>query len=159
MGAAVGVEMNKPADASDVQHNLISAKNEVMRLRHSLGHLAKGAGFTDVVFDASDLVHGKDEQEDLDRCVAEVVHIRAALRLATASGQRRARSNYAPKSFFDMAAGSEDEKDSDGGEGKSADASSGDSDSEGGEGVEAREIREVREGEGDSGGLNANPGR
>jgi hypothetical protein len=155
MGAAVGVEMNKPADASDVQNSLVSAKNEVIRLRHSLGHLAKGAGFTDVVFDASDLVQGKDEAEDLERCVAEVVHIRAALRLATAGGQRRARSNYAPKSFFDTSTGSEDEKDSDC-EGKSDHASSGDSDSDGGQGKDGEEEGER---EGDAGALDATAGK
>lgn len=108
MGAAVGVEMNKPADGSDVCHSLIAARNEVMRLRHTLGHLAKGAGFSDVVFDASDLVHGQDEDTDMLRCVAEVVHIRAALQLATASGKRRERTQYAPKSFFEMAGSDED---------------------------------------------------
>ena len=116
MGAAVGVEMAKPLDGSDIATDLQHAMNEVIRLRHALGHLAKGAGFSEVVYDASDLVLGEDEDQDRLRCVAEVVHIRAALRLSTAGDKRRVRAvnatNAAPvKSFFDMG-GSDDDKSS-----------------------------------------------
>ena len=42
MGAAVTIELNKPTDASDVRatRSLQIAKNEVIRLREELGHLA-----------------------------------------------------------------------------------------------------------------------
>jgi hypothetical protein len=42
MGAAVTIELNKPADASDIRasNNLLVARNEVIRLRKELGHLA-----------------------------------------------------------------------------------------------------------------------
>ena len=108
MGAAASIEALKPADASDVTSTgeLLVAKAEIMRLREALGAFAKDAGFAEVVYDASDLVLGTNEKEDFDRCVAEIVHIRAALRLSTAAGKRRER-NRAPKSFFDT--GSDDE--------------------------------------------------
>ena len=42
MGAAVTIELNKPIDASDIRssNNLSVARNEVIRLRKELGHLA-----------------------------------------------------------------------------------------------------------------------
>ena len=109
----MGVEMAKPLDGSDVASDLAFAMNEVIRLRHALGHLAKGAGFSEVIYDASDLVKGENKDFDRLRCVAEVVHIRSALRLATAGDKRRARAVTATdappvKSFFDMA-GSDDD--------------------------------------------------
>jgi len=105
--------MAKPLDGSDVAADLVFAMNEVIRLRHALGHLAKGAGFSDVIYDASDLVKGEDKDVDRLRCVAEVAHIRAALRLATAGDKRRVRAvnaaDAAPvKSFFDVAGSDED---------------------------------------------------
>ena len=103
MGAAASIEALKPADASDITETgeLAVAKGEVIRLREALGAFAKDAGFAEItVNDASDLAKGENEKEDFDRCVAEVVHIRAALRLSTAAGKRRER-NRAPTSFFD----------------------------------------------------------
>ncbi len=121
MGAAVGVEIGKPIDASDVNGNLNLARNEVIRLRMALGHLAKRAGFSEVVYDASDLVLGQDENSDLERCVSEVIHIRSALQLATASDKRRQRGVVTPaappRTFFDhMESGSSDNDSSSGDE-------------------------------------------
>ena len=98
MGAAVGVEIQKPVDASDVlmTGSLATARGEVVRLREKLGHLAKLAGFADVVYDASDLCLGEKESEDFDRCIAEIVHIRSALRLSTQSSKRSSRKYSAP---------------------------------------------------------------
>ena len=78
MGAAVGIELQKPLDASDIRESgsLDIARGEVMKLRASLGKYAASAGFAEVVFDASDLVQGIDETEDFERCIAEVAHIR-----------------------------------------------------------------------------------
>ena len=123
MGAAASVEMVKPADASDISslRSLDVARNEVMRLRRELGHLAKSAGFADVVYDASDLVLGENEIEDFNRCIAEIVHIRAALRLSTAQNIRRKRSVEYSKSY-------REEKDADEGDGKSDSDSSSASD-------------------------------
>ena len=111
MGAAASIEALKPADASDVAGTgeLEVVKGEVIRLREALGAFAKDAGFADVVYDASDLVKGVDAQKDFDNCVAEIVHIRSALRLSTAAGKRRDRGNYKPTSFFDT--GSDEEMD------------------------------------------------
>jgi threonine dehydrogenase-like Zn-dependent dehydrogenase len=94
MGAVASIEVLKPVDASDISQtgSLGAARAEVMRLRDRLGHLAKQAGFADVVYDASDLVLGVKESEDFDRCIAEIVHIRSALRLATQSQRRQTRS-------------------------------------------------------------------
>ncbi len=102
MGAAVGIELAKPVDASDIKEHgsLDVARGEVMRLRHLLGAFAKGAGFAEVVYDASDLVQGNDEAEDFERCVAEVKHIRSALRLSTAGGKRRERASNLPPTLF-----------------------------------------------------------
>ena len=103
MGAAVGVEASKPVDASDIRDSmsLEVARNEVIRLRAALGHLAKDAGFAEVVFDASDLVRGTDETEDFKRCVDEVVHIRSCLQLATQSFKRKSR-RPAPATIFSL---------------------------------------------------------
>ena len=108
MGAAASVEALRPADASDISETgeLSVARGEVVRLRASLGAYAKDAGFAEIIPDASDLVKGENDKEDFDRCVAEVVHIRAALRLSTAAGKRRER-NCAPKTFFDTASDDE----------------------------------------------------
>lgn len=114
MGAAVGVELVKPADASDIieSQSVEVAKGEVVRLRAALGHLAMAAGFSEVIYDASDLVHGMDELEDFNRCVAEVVHIRGALRLSTQGSKRKTRVGYTPtaKSFFDEKEDDEEEE-------------------------------------------------
>ena len=125
MGAAVGVELAKPVDASDITENgtLELAKNEVIRLRLSLGHLAKGAGFADVIYDASDLVLNEgDTQADFDRCVNEVKHIRQALRLSTAGGKRRERAAALPPTLFSFAPADDEE------DGSSSSSSSNNSD-------------------------------
>lgn len=97
MGAAASVECERPADASEIRAtgSVDVALGEVVRLRKLLGHLAKDAGFAEVVYDGSDLVLGENEMEDFARCVAEVAHIRSALRLATQNSRRRARGTYA----------------------------------------------------------------
>jgi hypothetical protein len=116
MGSAVSVELEKPADASDIRgsNSLPVARNEVIRLRHALGHLAKDAGFAEVVYDASDLCLGEDEEEDFKRCCDEISYIRRALRLSTQSEKRRARVAVAPPTFFDEEPlGEIDDEDSD----------------------------------------------
>ena len=101
MGGAVSVELNKPLDASDIKHSneLSVARNEVIRLRSSLGHLAKNAGYeqTSLVIDASDLCLGINDVEDFDRCINEIVHIRRALQLSTLSSRRSTRHYIAPQ--------------------------------------------------------------
>lgn len=96
MGSGVSVELSKPLDASDVQctGSVVVARNEVIRLRNALGHLAKQAGFSDVVYDASDLCLFEDEAEDFQRCINEIVHIRHALHLNTQGSRRKARGPY-----------------------------------------------------------------
>jgi hypothetical protein len=93
MGAAASIEMQKPTDASDISstRSLVVAKNEVIRLRELLGQYAKDAGFTEVIYDASDLVLGEDEQDDFDRCVDEIIHIRTALQMSTQKSRRQTR--------------------------------------------------------------------
>ena len=93
MGAAASIEMKKPTDASDISStgSLIVAKNEVIRLRELLGQYAKDAGFTEVIYDASDLVLGEDEQDDFERCVDEIIHIRTALQMSTQKSRRQTR--------------------------------------------------------------------
>lgn len=93
MGAAASIEMKKPTDASDISStgSLIVAKNEVIRLRELLGQYAKDAGFTEVIYDASDLVLGEDEQDDFERCVDEIIHIRSALQMSTQKSRRQTR--------------------------------------------------------------------
>jgi hypothetical protein len=93
MGAAAGIEMQKPTDASDISAtgSLVVAKNEVIRLRDLLGQYAKDAGFAEVVYDASDLVLGEDERDDFERCVDEIIHIRSALQMSTQKSRRQTR--------------------------------------------------------------------
>jgi hypothetical protein len=109
MGAAASIESLKPLDASDIsQHeNLQIARDEVARLRNTLGQYAKSAGFAEVVYDVSDLVLGVNEYEDFDRCIAEIKHIRSALRLSTQNNKRKNR-NY-PSHTFDSKFEYEDE--------------------------------------------------
>lgn len=93
MGAAVGVELNKPVDGSDILHSdsLLVARDEIVRLRLLLGHLAKDNGFSEVVYDASDLVKGVSEKEDFNRCLEEIIHIRKCLQLSTQTTKRKER--------------------------------------------------------------------
>lgn len=93
MGAAASVELSKPVDASDIQstNDLVYASAEVIRLRTSLGHLAKLAGIDAVVFDASDILLGVNQDEDFQRCVQEIAHIRRCLQLHTQSSRRKTR--------------------------------------------------------------------
>ena len=124
MGAAASMEALKPVDASDLlSGNLNEARAEVMRLRECLGAFAKGAGFAEVIYDASDLVLGENESEDFTRCIDEVKHIRAALRLSTQATKRRERPAYTPKSFFEMEDDGED-----GSEGSDSESSSDEND-------------------------------
>lgn len=125
MGAAASIEMNKPFDASDisVSNNLQVAKDEVIRLRAALGHFARQAGFSDVVYDASDLVLGQDDDVDFRRCVDEIVFIRSALRLSTQKATRSRRAvmtNIEEKKW--------DSKDDDGEDCEGKDSSESDSD-------------------------------
>lgn len=94
MGAAASVEMNKPADASDIAttNSLQVAKDEVIRLRGALGHFARQAGFNEVIYDASDLVIGDDDEKDFQRCVDEIIYVRSALRLSTMKQTRSRRA-------------------------------------------------------------------
>ena len=94
MGAAASVELNKPADVSDitVTNDIEVAKAELIRLRTLLGHLASQYGFATVVLDASDVVKGEVVEEDFERCIAEIRHIRACLRLGTAKATRKTRA-------------------------------------------------------------------
>jgi hypothetical protein len=93
MGSAASFEMSKPVDANDIlkSQSLPFAKSEVIRLRGCLGHLARLAGIDVVVYDASDIVLGMNDQEDFHRCVQEVSHIRQCLRLHTQVSRRRGR--------------------------------------------------------------------
>lgn len=93
MGAAVTIELAKPADASDIisTGSLEYAKNEILRLRNDLGHLAQSYGMQVMPNNADDLIFGDDENGDFERVVAEIVHIRACLRLNTQSSKRRSR--------------------------------------------------------------------
>jgi hypothetical protein len=103
MGAAAGVEINKPTDASDISAtgNLEFARGEVMRLRNMLGQYARDAGFSEVIYDASDLVLGENEEEDFERCIDEIIHIRTACRMATQKSRRQTRGHVAPVVFDD----------------------------------------------------------
>jgi hypothetical protein len=69
MGAAATVEMKKPADGSDIREGgLEFARCELSRLRTELGHMAQTYGMSGgLVLDASDMVLGENQQEDLDR--------------------------------------------------------------------------------------------
>ena len=92
MGTAASIESVKPADASDIiDAGFFVAKNEIIRLRNELGHLAVTGGFGVVVMDASDICLGVNEDEDFERCVKEIIHIRSALRLSTQTSRRKTR--------------------------------------------------------------------
>lgn len=108
MGAAVSIELQRPADGSDLL-DLEMARGELIRLRQTLGHLAKDNGFAEVVLDGSDIIKGFSEENDYAACIHEVVHIRACLRLSTQNSKRRTRPAYTPKSFFEMEQDEEDE--------------------------------------------------
>ena len=95
MGASVTIELSKPTDASDVRNtgDLDFARSEIIRLRQQLGHLAKDYGMDIVALDASDLVQGENTDEDFERCIREIAHIRRCLQLNTQTSKRRQR-NY-----------------------------------------------------------------
>ena len=95
MGAAVTIELTKPSDARDIRESgsLAYAKNEIMRLRSELGYLAQQYGMQIMPADASDLILGYDDDDDFERIIAEICHIRACLRLNTQSSKRRSRYN------------------------------------------------------------------
>ena len=99
MGAAASIECRNPIDASDVGGSLATAKAELVRVRGVLGHLAKDYGVNSVCYDASDVVHGEDEEVDRVRCIRELTHIRQLLNLNTQSSLRRGRSYPAASSF------------------------------------------------------------
>ena len=93
MGAAASIESQKPVDASDIQaQGFEAAKAEIIRLRRALGHLSEQNGFGIVVIDASDICLNENQQEDFERCLKEIIHIRSALRLSTQSSRRRSRA-------------------------------------------------------------------
>lgn len=94
MGAAVTVELTKPTDASDISqtNDLTFARNEIIRLRKELGHLAQAYGVNVLSYDASDIVLGENEEEDFQRCVREIAHIRQCLRLNTQQSMRQQRN-------------------------------------------------------------------
>eukprot|EP01032_Pedospumella_encystans_P023950 gene23950-27103_t len=58
MGAAVTIELSKPADASDVAstNSLEFATNEIVRLRSDLGYLAQRYGMQVMPNNADDLI-------------------------------------------------------------------------------------------------------
>jgi hypothetical protein len=104
MGAAaslINVELTKPADASDIrdQGSLEFAKSEVVRLRGELGHLARAYGVEILSFDASDLVLGDNDEEDFQRCVREIAHVRQCLRLNTQQSVRSQRTRNYPRQY------------------------------------------------------------
>ena len=130
MGAAVALELSKPVDAMDIieSKSLDHAKNEVIRLRHNLSHLAEKYNMKVMTTDASDLVHGTNDIDDFNRCVDEVKHIRACLQLNTQASKRRHRVNvpmdiqqqttmynpaFAPSTVIDDDHKEEDSSDSD----------------------------------------------
>ena len=92
MGAAVTIELTKPADGSDIiaTGSVDYARNEVIRLRNDLNYLAQKYGMQTMPLTADDLITG-DDKIDFDRLVAEICHIRACLRLNTQSSKRRTR--------------------------------------------------------------------
>jgi len=114
MGAAVTIELVKPLDGSDII-NIEIARNEVIRLRTTLGHLAQLGGFSgEIVLDASDIVLGENETDDFNRCLQEIIHIRRCLQLHTQNSKRRDRG-YERKIIEDneMDGGYDDYEDSD----------------------------------------------
>ena len=110
MGAAASFESQRPVDASDIRDSgsVDVALAEVVKLRNMLGHLAKANGFSEVVYDGSDLVLGINEDEDFERCVNEVAHIRSCLHLSTQGARRKGRQ-YARPVFEDDDVASEGE--------------------------------------------------
>ena len=103
MGAAAAIECRKPVDASDIiaSGSLELAKQEIINLRTSLGKYATQAGFNkELVMDASDLVLGEVEDEDFNRCVAEIIHIRSCLRLSTQGARRQTRGTLTNNPSF-----------------------------------------------------------
>jgi hypothetical protein len=102
MGAAASIELKKPADASDIRelNSFSFAKSEVCRLRRDLGHLAKEHNVqTALDEDASDIVFGDNEDEDYERCIREIVHIRGCLRLSTQGARRKTRISQSDTVF------------------------------------------------------------
>lgn len=93
MGASASVELTKPVDASDIKQsgNFEFAREEVIRLRKELGHLAKDFGINIVIEDASDIVLGISVEDDFDRCIKEISHIRRCLQLSTQTSKRQKR--------------------------------------------------------------------
>jgi hypothetical protein len=93
MGAAVTIELSKPVDASDIREsgNFMFAQREILRLRNDLGYLAQKYGMEVMPPDCSDIIFGINEQEDFERIVLEIAHIRACLQLNTQSSKRRER--------------------------------------------------------------------
>lgn len=96
MGATAAVEVRKPPDACDIRQtrDLAFARSEIVRLRKELGHLASTYGMNVLTMDASDLVLGKDEDEDFSRCVREISHIRRCMLLNTQTNIRQGRRQY-----------------------------------------------------------------
>lgn len=47
-----------------------------------------------VVYDASDIIFGNDEDEDFESCIKEISHIRQCLKLSTQISKRRNRQQY-----------------------------------------------------------------
>lgn len=93
MGAAAAIEeLQKPVDCSDIiqANDLNFAVSEIIRLRKDLGHLAEKYNIKILSYDASDIVLGNYE-EDFNRCVKEISHIRQCLRLNTLSSSRNRR--------------------------------------------------------------------
>jgi len=110
MGAAVTIELVKPLDGSDII-NIEMARNEIIRLRTTLGHLANLGGYSgEIVLDASDIVLGENEADDFNRCLQEIIHIRRCLQLHTQNSKRRDRG-YERKTIEDneMDDGDDDE--------------------------------------------------
>jgi len=156
MGAAASVEAQKPADASDIlsSESLEIARGEVVRLRETLGHLAKKhPGFNTIVLDASDLCKGEDEMDDFRACVAEIVHIRSALRLSTQGARRQTRAIQSQNVFgfgTEMgAAAALAAQAYQGGAREEIDYATDDSDSSDDETPTEREAREAREARGE----------
>lgn len=98
MGAAAAIEIRKPVDASDIlaTKSLTFAREEVIRLRTELGHLANLYKIEILSMDASDLVLGNNEDDDFHRCVEYISHIRQCLQLNTQTSKRRNRAYPTP---------------------------------------------------------------
>lgn len=96
MGAAVTVELNKPIDGSDIKL-FDHAKSELIQLRNLLGSLTKDKNknisnhMTHGKIDLSDICLGLNENDDFNRCVEEICHIRKALQLSTQKARRKTR--------------------------------------------------------------------